>query len=250
MSYNSSDDGVEFFGGLVNVTNLIVVGAEDDSIDTDTGVKANLQYVIAIQRPAQATRSSKRTATTPSTTARRVRTRVSRTRPSCTARRGSGHPHPRLCRLHASPTRCWSSTEGTACLRIDGQEELTRTTGPDEAARSPSTASCSIVLRRSATARALPLRISKRSSMQARTTIRPLPTRCSRCSAMAATKMACAVFDVTALEQLLHLPPISAQFSTKTATGSKAGPATRARCRSTAISRIAPHFRSTTKPPA
>ena len=29
----------------------IVVGAEDDAIDTDTGVKANLQYVIAIQRP-------------------------------------------------------------------------------------------------------------------------------------------------------------------------------------------------------
>ncbi|WP_336987064.1 hypothetical protein [Altererythrobacter aquiaggeris] len=50
MSYNSSDDGVEFFGGRVNVKNLIVVGAEDDSLDTDTGVKANLQYVIAIQR--------------------------------------------------------------------------------------------------------------------------------------------------------------------------------------------------------
>ena len=51
MSYNSSDDGVEFFGGVMNVSNLIVVGAEDDSIDTDTGVKANLQNVIAIQRP-------------------------------------------------------------------------------------------------------------------------------------------------------------------------------------------------------
>ncbi len=50
MSYNSSDDGVEFFGGFVNMRNLIVVGAEDDSIDTDTGVKANLQFVIAIQR--------------------------------------------------------------------------------------------------------------------------------------------------------------------------------------------------------
>ena len=50
MSYNSSDDGVEFFGGRVNLKNLIVVGAEDDSIDTDTGVKANLQYVIAVQR--------------------------------------------------------------------------------------------------------------------------------------------------------------------------------------------------------
>ena len=50
MSYNSSDDGVEFFGGRVNLKNLIVVGSEDDSLDVDTGVKANLQYVIAVQR--------------------------------------------------------------------------------------------------------------------------------------------------------------------------------------------------------
>lgn len=50
MSYNSSDDGVEFFGGHTNIKNLIVVGSEDDSIDTDTGVKANLQYVIAVSR--------------------------------------------------------------------------------------------------------------------------------------------------------------------------------------------------------
>ncbi|HBQ91673.1 MAG TPA: hypothetical protein DD795_01520, partial [Erythrobacter sp.] len=51
MSYNSSDDGVEFFGGQFNLRNLIVVGAEDDSLDTDTGVKVDMQNVIAIQRP-------------------------------------------------------------------------------------------------------------------------------------------------------------------------------------------------------
>ena len=50
MSFNSADDGVEFFGGRVNMKGLVVVGAEDDSLDTDTGVKANLQYVVAIQR--------------------------------------------------------------------------------------------------------------------------------------------------------------------------------------------------------
>ena len=50
MSFNSSDDGVEFFGGFVDMKGLVVVGAEDDSIDTDTGVKANLQYVVAVQR--------------------------------------------------------------------------------------------------------------------------------------------------------------------------------------------------------
>ncbi|WP_228766508.1 hypothetical protein [Pelagerythrobacter aerophilus] len=51
MSYNSSDDGVEFFGGHANVKNLVVVGAEDDALDTDTGVQASLQYVIVASRP-------------------------------------------------------------------------------------------------------------------------------------------------------------------------------------------------------
>ena len=46
MSFNSSDDGMEFFGGYVNMKYVAIVGAEDDSIDSDTGVKANLQYVI------------------------------------------------------------------------------------------------------------------------------------------------------------------------------------------------------------
>ena len=50
QSVNSSDDGVEFFGGFVNLKNLIVAGAEDDSIDTDTGVKANMQFVLVGQR--------------------------------------------------------------------------------------------------------------------------------------------------------------------------------------------------------
>lgn len=50
QSVNSSDDGVEFFGGFVNIDHLIVAGAEDDSLDTDTGVKANMQFVIAAQR--------------------------------------------------------------------------------------------------------------------------------------------------------------------------------------------------------
>ena len=51
MSFNSSDDGAEFFGGRVNMKHFISVGAEDDNLDTDTGVKANFQYVIVAQRP-------------------------------------------------------------------------------------------------------------------------------------------------------------------------------------------------------
>ncbi len=50
QTFNSSDDGAEFFGGNVNMKYYIAVGAEDDSIDTDVGIKANFQYVIAVQR--------------------------------------------------------------------------------------------------------------------------------------------------------------------------------------------------------
>lgn len=50
MSFNSSDDGMEFFGGTVNMKNVVAVGADDDSIDVDTGAQANLQYVVVAQR--------------------------------------------------------------------------------------------------------------------------------------------------------------------------------------------------------
>ena len=50
QSVNSSDDGMEVFGGRVNMKHLIVGGAEDDGVDTDTGTKTNIQYVIAVQR--------------------------------------------------------------------------------------------------------------------------------------------------------------------------------------------------------
>ncbi|NCP18302.1 MAG: hypothetical protein GW855_03980 [Erythrobacter sp.] len=52
MTYNSSDDGAEFFGGVVNARRLIMVGAEDDSLDTDTGVKAQFDQLLVVQRPA------------------------------------------------------------------------------------------------------------------------------------------------------------------------------------------------------
>lgn len=50
QSFNSSDDGAEFFGGRVNFRYFISVGALDDNLDTDTGLKANFQYVIVAQR--------------------------------------------------------------------------------------------------------------------------------------------------------------------------------------------------------
>lgn len=54
QSFNSSDDGAEFFGGRVAMKYYISVGAEDDNIDTDTGIKGNFQYVIAVQRAGSA----------------------------------------------------------------------------------------------------------------------------------------------------------------------------------------------------
>lgn len=50
MSFNSSDDGAEFFGGRVNMKYFVSIGAEDDNLDTDTGVKGNFQYVLVVQR--------------------------------------------------------------------------------------------------------------------------------------------------------------------------------------------------------
>ena len=50
MSFNSSDDAMEAFGGVVNMKHLVLVGAEDDGLDTDTGVRAQFQYVLGIQR--------------------------------------------------------------------------------------------------------------------------------------------------------------------------------------------------------
>lgn len=50
QSHNSSDDGLEFFGGTHNMKRLVVTGADDDSIDLDTGYRGLIQYVIAAQK--------------------------------------------------------------------------------------------------------------------------------------------------------------------------------------------------------
>jgi hypothetical protein len=50
QSYNSSDDGVEFFGGVPQMKYYVSVGADDDSLDVDVGARANFQYGIMIQR--------------------------------------------------------------------------------------------------------------------------------------------------------------------------------------------------------
>jgi hypothetical protein len=48
--HNSSDDGIEWFGGTVNARYLVIIGADDDSLDTDFGYKGANQFVIVNQR--------------------------------------------------------------------------------------------------------------------------------------------------------------------------------------------------------
>ena len=49
--HNSSDDGIEIFGGRVNTKYLALTGADDDSLDTDVGYRGTAQFVIGVQKP-------------------------------------------------------------------------------------------------------------------------------------------------------------------------------------------------------
>lgn len=48
--HNSSDDGIEWFGGRASAKYLVLTGNDDDNLDTDLGAKIGLQYVIVAQR--------------------------------------------------------------------------------------------------------------------------------------------------------------------------------------------------------
>ena len=56
--HNSSDDGIEIFGGNVNLRRIVVTGADDDGLDTDTGWRGGAQFGIVTQRPPNATSRS------------------------------------------------------------------------------------------------------------------------------------------------------------------------------------------------
>ena len=47
--YNNLDDGVEFFGGNVNASHVVLVGNADDSLDWTDGWQGVLQYVHIVQ---------------------------------------------------------------------------------------------------------------------------------------------------------------------------------------------------------
>lgn len=53
QTHNSSDDGAEFFGGVVKMKYYVATGADDDSLDVDTGARMSLQHALLLQRPGQ-----------------------------------------------------------------------------------------------------------------------------------------------------------------------------------------------------
>lgn len=56
--YNSSDDGIEIFGGNANLRYIAINGADDDGLDTDTGWRGGAQFGIVTQRPTTGTSRS------------------------------------------------------------------------------------------------------------------------------------------------------------------------------------------------
>jgi hypothetical protein len=50
--HNSSDDGIEIFGGRPNLKHIVITGADDDGLDTDLGYRGTVQFLLAVQRDA------------------------------------------------------------------------------------------------------------------------------------------------------------------------------------------------------
>lgn len=73
--HNNADDGVEFFGGTVNVRHLVLTGNDDDSIDWDAGFIGNIQFAIVVQRTAGGDRVVEASNATGSSIAPQLRSR-------------------------------------------------------------------------------------------------------------------------------------------------------------------------------
>ena len=49
--HENADDGIEFFGGTVNLKYVVLTSNQDDSVDWDNGFRGNLQYVLVKHDP-------------------------------------------------------------------------------------------------------------------------------------------------------------------------------------------------------
>jgi len=47
--HGNLDDGIEWFGGTVNVTHAVLTNNDDDAIDFDEGYQGNIQFAIVVQ---------------------------------------------------------------------------------------------------------------------------------------------------------------------------------------------------------
>ncbi len=56
--HNSSDDGIEIFGGTTNLRYIAITGADDDGLDTDVGWRGLIQFLVAAQKLGGATNDS------------------------------------------------------------------------------------------------------------------------------------------------------------------------------------------------
>lgn len=59
QAHMTSDDGVEFFGGTVNVRYVVVTGSDDDSFDWTGGWTGKAQFVVAKQLPESGTEAER-----------------------------------------------------------------------------------------------------------------------------------------------------------------------------------------------
>lgn len=58
LIYKAADDGVECFGGTVNITHLAVISPLDDALDFDEGYRGCIQYVLVVEDTTRADKST------------------------------------------------------------------------------------------------------------------------------------------------------------------------------------------------
>ena len=131
QSYNSSDDGIEIFGGTVNLRNIVINGADDDGLDTDTGWRGGAQFGIITQKPTAVTNGSRglEWSAAPSGTTFFAQPKVSNFtivgRNAAVAADAISRLTPapsRRSSTRSSPTR---STSAAACLDLDDAQTVT-----------------------------------------------------------------------------------------------------------------------------
>lgn len=59
QTHMTSDDGIEFFGGTVNVSHVVITGSDDDSMDWTGGWTGKAQFVVAMQLPDSGTEAER-----------------------------------------------------------------------------------------------------------------------------------------------------------------------------------------------